>query len=484
MVATPRPSMNALFSAASVRREKPQEDTPQPPAPRERISHADQPQTHAPRERISHAGHALVDQPQPSQARASREGISHGDQPLRSQAGVKLEATLATRPPKRTSWLRRTHMRTGGAILSALMVGSSFLLSGCGASDHSTRLVPTTTTTTTTTTTQPPQTPEALAAEELEAALRAGNTRLEYNRDFADPFVLRAGEATYFYATNAHFANVPVLDARAMLEGAPPREALPTENLGAWAVPNISHVWAPSVAALNDGRYAMFYSAQERATGSMAVGVAYADNPLGPFRDISSAPLLSAQQSGPAGLGGVIDASIFQENGRTFVIFKNDGNCCRAETAVWIQEFAENTGTVTGAPIKLLGDQGRQSWEIANYTSPHALIEGPRLVAAEGKYYLFYCANDWASANYGVNYAVADSLLGPYTRAPGPWMQSEEGRFGPGGPEIFSGPEGDLFLAYHAWHTPGASNTAGDARRLVIEPLAFEQGSPARPLSP
>jgi beta-xylosidase len=260
-----------------------------------------------------------------------------------------------------------------------------------------------------------------------------------------------------------------------MLENAPPRDALPTENLGAWAMPNVSHVWAPSVAKLEDGRYAMFYSAQERASGLMAVGIAYASTPLGPFRDASDAPYLSAARSGDAGRGGVIDASVFQEHGKTYVVFKNDGNCCRAETAVWIQELAPGA-----QPAKLLGDAGHQAWEEAAYTSPHALIEGPKLLEAGGKYYLFYSANDWASPSYGVNYAVADSLTGPYTRAAGPWMQSEPGRFGPGGQEIFAGPDGALFLAYHAWHTPQASAGAGDARRLIIEPLSLDSGTPQR----
>lgn len=401
----------------------------------------------------------------------------------------------------RASWLRRTGRRARGALLGALLVGASFGLTGSGASDQSAIQVArppiaaqatssTHTTTPTTPTTPPPVVhdpappPTTVAPapvpptpdQRLDAILAAGNVRLEYPRDFADPFVLRDGDATYFYATNAHLANVPVLDARAMLAGAAPTEAFPTENLGRWAVPNISHVWAPSVAKLPDGRFALFYSAMERASGRMAVGVAYASSPMGPFRDDGGAPLLSVSKSGAAGRGGVIDASVFSEDGKTFVVFKNDGNAVGAETAVWIQEFSPGAG----APVKLLGDAGHQGWEEADYTHPRALIEGPRLASAGGKYYLFYCANDWASPNYGVNYAVADHLLGPYTRNPGPWMRSEPGRFGPGGPELFNGPGGEMFLAYHAWNTPQASASGADARRLVIEPIDFEHGMPER----
>jgi GH43 family beta-xylosidase len=412
---------------------------------------------------------------------------------LRRPPAKTTRAPEETRPLPRTqaprrSWIHRTGGKVSSALLGALLVGCSYTLRGSGGSDHSAASVPRPSSTVTVPadtippdTVPPitaPPTPEEAAVAELNRILGTGNTRLEYDRDFADPFVLRDGEATYFYATNAHWANVPVLDTLSLLENAAPREALPTENLGAWATPNISHVWAPAVAKLSEGRYAMFYSAKERATGLMAVGVAYASSPLGPFADPNEAPILATGKSGAAGRGGVIDASVFQENGRTYLIYKNDGNCCRAETAVWIQEFSEAAGGPVGEPQKMLGDDGRQSWEVAHYTAPHALIEGPRLIEEGGKYYLFYSANDWASAQYGVNYAVADSPFGPYTRAQGPWMQSEEGRHGPGGQEIFEGPGGELFLAYHAWRTPGASNTAGDTRRLVIEPLVFNGGAP------
>lgn len=398
----------------------------------------------------------------------------------------------------RRSWLRRVERGARGAVLGALLVGSSLGLSCSGASDHSAELVARPPAVEVPASTIPHQAPPSIAprpapapapaptaAERAEARL-AGllaepGARIEYGRDFADPFVLRSGGQTYFYATNAHLANVPVLDAQMMLEGAVPRDALPTEGLGRWAVPNISHVWAPSVAELEDGRYAMFYSAQERSTGLMAVGVAFSSSPMGPFADASPTPLLSAGQSGEAGRGGVIDASTFQEDGRTWLVFKNDGNSSGRETAVWLQELSPGGEGVLGQPTKLLGDAGHQAWEEAGYTAPHALIEGPHLHHADGKYYLFYCANDWASASYGVNYAVSDDLSGPFVRAPGPWMQSEPGRFGPGGPEIFEGPAGRLYLAYHAWTTPAADGAAGDARRLVIEPISLEAGGARRP---
>lgn len=408
---------------------------------------------------------------------------------LRALVKTQAKPTPRTRAANQ-SWLHRTGGRISTGLLGGLIVGTSFLLGGCGGSDQSARSVPRPppTTTTVPSDTKPPEdivvpppplTPAQQADARLYELLRSGS-RVEYPRDFADPFVLRDGDSTYFYATNAHWANVPVLDAQALLENAAPREAFPTENLGSWATPDISHVWAPSVAKLSDGRYALFYSAKERASGLMAVGVAYASSPAGPFADTNATPLLSSAQSGAAGRGGVIDASVFQENGRTYLVYKNDGNCCRAETAVWIQEFSAAEGRPIGEPNKMLGDEGRQSWEIAHYTAPHALIEGPRLIEDSGKYYLFYSANDWASAEYGVNYAVADSPLGPFTRAQGPWMQSEEGRFGPGGQELFQGPDGERYFVYHAWNTPGASNTPGDARRMVIEPIRFENGAPVQ----
>ena len=87
-----------------------------------------------------------------------------------------------------------------------------------------------------------------------------------------------------------------------------------------------------------------------------------------------------------------------------------------------------------------------------------------------GRYYLFFCASDWQSPSYAMSYATSSSPFGPFVRRGGQWMAGEPGRRGPGGEEIFRGPEDRLFIAYHAWgDVVGYQN--GGARRLIIEPI-------------
>src|SRR5207237_10308256 len=44
------------------------------------------------------------------------------------------------------------------------------------------------------------------------------------------------------------------------------------------------------------------------------------------------------------------------------------------------------------------------------------LIEGPFVTRQEGRYWLFYAGNDFATPSYGIGGAVADHAPGPYTK--------------------------------------------------------------------
>ena len=44
-------------------------------------------------------------------------------------------------------------------------------------------------------------------------------------------------------------------------------------------------------------------------------------------------------------------------------------------------------------------------------------IEGPFVRPHDGRYYCFYSGSNYQTANYGVDYVVAGSVMGPYLRA-------------------------------------------------------------------
>ncbi|MEE6288197.1 family 43 glycosylhydrolase [Georgenia sp. MJ173] len=99
-----------------------------------------------------------------------------------------------------------------------------------------------------------------------------------------------------------------------------------------------------------------------------------------------------------------------------------------------------------------------QSWE-------GSLIEAPTLVERDGSYVLMYSANDYGGPAYAIGYATADAVAGPYTKADGPLLTTEDtdgpllttedtdGRFvGPGGQDVTTGPDGVDRLVFHSWY--------------------------------
>jgi len=100
--------------------------------------------------------------------------------------------------------------------------------------------------------------------------------------------------------------------------------------------------------------------------------------------------------------------------------------------------------------------------------------QAPTLWKHDGRYVLFYSANDYASSNYAVGYAAADALLGPYTKPPGNRVLKTdivEGLVGPGGQDIVRWPDGSEWMLYHGWIPEG--------RAMFLAPLVWEDGVPA-----
>jgi len=98
------------------------------------------------------------------------------------------------------------------------------------------------------------------------------------------------------------------------------------------------------------------------------------------------------------------------------------------------------------------------------------------VVEHDGKYYLLYSGGNWQTESYGVGYAVADTVLGPYTEPePGPSVLKGRGEdvIGPGHNSVVVGPDGRTrFIVYHAWDLDRT------ARRMCIDPLVYVSGAP------
>jgi beta-xylosidase len=105
-------------------------------------------------------------------------------------------------------------------------------------------------------------------------------------------------------------------------------------------------------------------------------------------------------------------------------------------------------------------------------------LEGPCVRKHSGRYYCFYSGGRWSSENYGVDYGVADSVMGPYSDAgneAGPRvLRSIPGRvLGPGHNSIVVSPDGQTeYIVYHAWGISMA------ARQMCLDKLIWTLEGP------
>jgi hypothetical protein len=292
-------------------------------------------------------------------------------------------------------------------------------------------------------------------AGKVRSALRGDNPAV-YCDDFADPYVLRVGHTYYAYSTNTKELHIPVLTSGGLFGTGRRSEAL--GQLAPWSSPG--RVWAPAVLARPEG-FVLYYTTRAPSRDEQCLSRAVAPKPDGPFVDDSAAPLVCP------GNGGAFDASPFVDrDGRAYLIWKHfDDNT----NGIVAQELAPNGLGLVGPRRLLL--QADQPWE-------GGVVEGPSMVSNEGRYYLFYSGNGWATAAYAVGYAVCDTPVGPCTKALGPWLGSTEQAKGPGGEEVFTDERGGLWLALHAW-IGGKIGYPDGARNLFVLPLSFVNGVPA-----
>lgn len=284
------------------------------------------------------------------------------------------------------------------------------------------------------------------------------------NVDFPDPDVLQVGETYYAYATNSGPTNIQMAKSNDLVKWQYLGGALPALPL--WAKPQAGLTWAPEVTTSADGTtYLMYYTTRDQVSDKQCIGVATSDSPEGPFRSTGAANE-SAFICQPKEGGSIDAASFADEDGSRYVMWKNDGNCCGLTTWIYIQKVSPDGLTLEGEPTRLIkNDQG---WE-------GNLVEGPTLWKNDGKYYLFYSANNYLSERYAIGYAAADNVMGPYTKADRPLLRTDLKTavpFGPGGQDVVRDQEGDTWLVYHSWE-PTLS-----ARWMLIDPLVWEDGKP------
>jgi hypothetical protein len=302
-----------------------------------------------------------------------------------------------------------------------------------------------------------------------------------YDRYFADPFVWRHGGEWFAVGTGP-------AEAAGAIRGSHVFPLLRSTDFRTWrsvgaalarpAAALGDSFWAPEVACA-DGGFHLYYSVGFGDAGHH-LRVAQATLPQGPYRDVGAL-------TDPARCRFAIDPHPFRDRDGTWWLFHardflDADDRVRAGTALVAQRLEGMTRLAPDPPVVVL--RAHHDWQRFRADRPlygrrfdwHTL-EGPCVRRHAGRYWCLYSAGRWDSATYGVDYAVADAVTGPWSDAGserGPRLLRTIPRhlIGPGHTSIVEGPDDVEQLAFHAW------DVAMHARRMFLAPLRWQPDGP------
>ena len=231
-----------------------------------------------------------------------------------------------------------------------------------------------------------------------------------------------------------------------------------------WADRN---AWAPCIVEKKiKGKYKYFYY----FTAAQKVGVAVADHPAGPFKDLGK-PLLADRPEG-VNRGQVIDPDVFTDprTGKSYIYWGN-GFMAGAELN------KDMTSIKPGTQSILKPDRTYR--------------EGTYVFYRKGKYYFLWSEDDTRSPNYRVRYAISDSPLGKFTIPENNLILAKDtlqGIFGTGHNSVLQIPGKDeWYIVYHRFSYPDGikmGDAAGYNREVCIDKLEFNEDGSIRQVVP
>lgn len=312
-----------------------------------------------------------------------------------------------------------------------------------------------------------------------------------YRGYFADPFVWWTGEEYCAIGTGSEEAAgdvaggneptvFPTLRSRDLVHWEPAGRALVRAD------PALGDTyWAPEVAQA-DGRWYLYYSVGH-GDRRHQLRVAQSEYPHGPYVDLRAL-------TDPDDVPFAIDPHPFRDvDGRWYLfhardfldLVDEDGREVRTGTALVVHPL---DGMTRLEPSGRTVARARCDWQRFAADRPmygrifdwHTL-EGPCVVRHDGRYYCLYSGGCWQTETYGVDFVVADAVLGPYSDQGGESgprvLGTVPGRvLGPGHCSTTIGPDGTTrYIVYHAWEPDM------NARRMCIDPLVFTPQGPRSP---
>jgi GH43 family beta-xylosidase len=157
-----------------------------------------------------------------------------------------------------------------------------------------------------------------------------------------------------------------------------------------------------------------------------------------------------------------IDASPFQdEDGQWYLFYARDAlDGDRVGTVIVVDRMRNMTELAGQERIVV---RAKHDWQrfmsnrvMYGGTYDWHTIEGPCVRKRNGRYYCLFSAGRWENETYGVDFTVADSVIGPYhcdsKESGARLLRTLPGKvLGPGHNSMIEGPDGSDYIVYHAW---------------------------------
>lgn len=220
-------------------------------------------------------------------------------------------------------------------------------------------------------------------------------------------------------------------------------------------------MWAPSIIE-KDKKYYLFFGANDIQNDNEkgGIGVAVADRPEGPFKDLLGKPLIDKFHNGAQ----PIDQFVFRDkDGQHYLFYGGWRHCNVAKLK------SDFTGFI---PF--------EDGQIFHEITPKGYVEGPFMFIRNGKYYFMWSEGGWTGPDYSVAYAVADSPFGPFERVGKILQQDAAVARGAGHHSVIQIRGSDEW--YIVYHRRPLTETDGNHRETCIDVMTFDKNGMINPV--
>lgn len=231
-------------------------------------------------------------------------------------------------------------------------------------------------------------------------------------------------------------------------------------------------MWAPSVIQ-HQGKYYLFFAGNDIQNPERpgyderyakykigGIGVAVADSPAGPYKDLIGEPLLGEFYN----MAQPIDQFVFRDDDGTVYFFY--GGWGRCNLGRLNEDF---TGFIPWEDGQLFHEVTQEGY-----------VEGPFMFKRKDTYYFMWSEGGWTNGTYKVAYATAPTVQGPYTRIGTILESDEEVATGAGHHSVINIPNTDEWvIVYHRRPIP---NEDRDHRVVCLDKMEFNADGTIKPV--